>query len=164
MNGRMRLARATFGETSSFPVITISLRGGQIQIKKQMGLNMTPVAIRDDRAFDRALLNLVEGKYAEGGIAACLAVVCGKSAEVVRSRVYEARRYPPGPLPPGTGWEESDRDYVRIRQTSRARPECLEFLQRISGGERRRPDQEDARVSRQRINGKMISLAIDLPE
>lgn len=111
------------------------------------------------RRFNEALWRIVNGKPDIGGLTHELSVLTGLSMDTIRDRIADIE-YAPEPLEPGTGLTNDDWKYFGKNYKNHKSAEVRDFYQKITGGQRRHPDREDARVSRQRINGRLISLAI----
>lgn len=115
----------------------------------------------ETRRYNEALWRLVRADYDIGGVCHELAVITGLSAETIRSRV-DAIEYEPAPLEPAVCLTSADLKYLGKRCKNHKDPVVREFFQGISGGQRRHPDHENPRVHRERIGGRLTSVAIDL--
>lgn len=124
---------------------------------------------QSSREFNISLWRIATGKYGPGGVTSELATLTGMKRETIRTRVDQAGRdYPPGPVARGSHDTVNDCAYRDAISLDIASPATREFLQDLNSASRKRPDFEDARVSRERVvradgTVKLISLAIDLP-
>ncbi len=122
-----------------------------------------PPVDAESRRYNEALWRITRGKPDIGGICHELSVITGLSPETVRARA-DSIEYQPEPLAAGIGLTSADYKYLGKRCKNSRDPEVREFFQRISGGQRKDPDHENPRVTRQRIGNKLISIAKDLPK
>jgi hypothetical protein len=130
-----------------------------------MARNANPLKAVDPsyREFNVALWRIGTGKIGPGGICCELAAITGLSPSAIRGRVTLANRKNPAAFQPGGVLTPDDRDYCGAVFHPEYSPEARDFLGGISGDQRRDPDHEDSRVSRQRIGGRLISISRGLP-
>lgn len=114
------------------------------------------------RRFNEALWRIINGKCHVGGITHELAAITGLSPEAIRRRVDDIE-YEPAPLDPQEGLTSNDLKYLMKVYKHSDNPVVRDFFRGLSGGQRKDPNHENARVKRQRIGNKLISLADDLP-
>ena len=117
---------------------------------------------QDSRAFAIALWRICHGNPGPGGVTRELANLTGLTPNAIRDRIeYAECNYPPDPIEQGGECTPDDLDYRDAIHRERSDPVTRQFFSETNTINRKRPDREDERVTRQKINGKLISIARD---